>query len=98
MVCGAAALSLRAASENISLLILIGPGHSNRDFPIGEVVSLHICLEVYVAVTLATAFGLSQLADALQHFTVSLAVDRYGREAFEESDRDFGQIRLSDIP
>ena len=99
MVWGAAALTLRAASEVIGFCIFIPIGHSyrfNRHFIF--VVSLHFRLVVYVVSTITTGIFVPRLAMVLQRSPVSFAVDRYGRETSEESDRDFSQIRLSDTP
>ena len=105
MVRGAAALSLRAASEIIGLCIDKSLPYwypfnlpSIIVFNLSSiiVVSLHLRLVVYVVSTFPLFNLLLRLATALQRSTVSLAVDRYGRETFEESDRDFGQIHLPD--
>lgn len=95
MVWGAAALSLRAASEVIVVIIL----YNFYNHSVGRVVALHSCLGVYGITTLAIYLNLNKLALVFmvsQHSTITLAGDRCGRELYEESDRDFGEIRLPD--
>ena len=69
-------MSLRAASDIIGFRIFTT--HLYRGLLIGERVSLHVCLPVYVVSTLLIGVVLVQLAEAFQRPTVSLAVDRYG--------------------
>ena len=76
MFWGAAALSLRAASEILGFRIFITRVH--QGLLIGETVSLHVCLPVYVLSTFLIGNVLAQLAEVFQRPTVSLAVDRYG--------------------
>ena len=81
MFLGAAALSLRSASEIIGYRIF--PSHAYSYYPkkglsIGETVSLHVCFLVYLVSTMVIGSGLVSLAEAFQRSTVSLAVDRYG--------------------
>lgn len=98
MVWGAAAWSLRIASEIIVASILDAHNYSPEGYLIGGMVTLHLCLAVYVLSTAAIVFTFLRLATALTGSTVSMAVDRYGRGDVGESDRDFGQIRLPDYP
>ena len=95
MVWGAAASSLRAASEVIIFITTIEFYRGS----VVQVVSLHSCLGIYTITTLAIYFNLCKLAMvfmAPQHFTTSLAIDRYGHGSSEENDQDFGEIRLPD--
>ena len=81
MFLGAAALSLRAASEIIGYRIFtarVDSYHLRQEWLVGETVFLHVCLPVYVICTGLISFVLAQLAEAFQRPTISLAVDRYG--------------------
>ena len=92
MVWVAAASSLRAASEFIDFCI---SNYLHRYSFV--VVFLHLRLLVYVVSTDVIAFFLLRLATALQRSTESWPIDRYGRESLAESDRDVGQIRLTEL-
>ena len=95
MVWGAAALSLRAASE----VIIVVNTFKFYNHSVGRVVALHLCLGVYGITTLAIYYNLTKLALVFmvsRHSTITLAGDRCGRELYEESDWDFGEIRLPD--
>ena len=89
-------MSLRAASEVVVVIIFVCRSPQSYMYSFGEVVSLHLCLGIYVASTFVTHITLSRLATEFQDSTLSSAVDGYGCAFYEESDRDSGQIRLPD--
>ena len=77
MLWGAAALSLRAASEIIGLRIFT-TYHHHQELLVAKTVSLHVWLPVDVICTLVICRVLKFLAEAFQRPPISLAVDRYG--------------------
>lgn len=90
-------MSLRTTSEILEN-VFIARIRFKREVGIGETVALHLCLAVYAVSTMWISVGLFRLATASQYSSVSLAVDRYGQRIIEESDTDFGHIRLPDYP